>query len=274
MSNPIAIISDIHGNSPALRAVLEDIRRFDCEQIFVIGDVINGLDPGGCVDLLRATPNVTALKGNAEFYILMPDMDQFPKRDDPFYKDMLGICQWWIDHLGPSRIAWIQDWADFIVWNGWLLVHDSPEGRMYPQTRYVPGVEEKHQELFYHDKGLHKGMDDARIEQLSIFMEEHSVSGVFVGHTHEPFLRALGEKFICNTGSVGMPLDGDPRPSWVLVEGAGDITIRRIKYDVSEAFALVDRTLDYFDFKVSGRADAFKKMYETGLYWGRYMRQA
>ncbi|GAB4580528.1 MAG: metallophosphoesterase family protein [Anaerolineales bacterium] len=273
MSNPTALISDIHGNSPALHAVLEDIRQFDCEQIFVIGDVINGLDPAGCVDLLLETPNVTTIKGNAEFYILMPDVDQFPKQDDPFYKDMLGLCRWWIERLGSSRMAWLQTWADFIVWNGWLLVHDSPQGRIYPQTRYVPGVEEKYQELFYHNKGLYEGMDNAALEKLSIFMDEQRVSGVFVGHTHKPFLKALGKKFVCNTGSVGMPLDGDPRPVWVRVEGAGNITIHRIEYDIAEAHVLVDNTPDYFDFKVPGRAEAFKKMYQTGIYWGIHMRK-
>lgn len=273
MSFPIAVISDIHGISPALRAVLEDIRPFKCKQIFVIGDIINGLDPAGCVDLLLETPNVTALKGNAEYYLLSTDFDTFPKREEPMYRDLIQLIQWWNARLSPAHRAWIQALPDYLVWNGWLFVHDSPEGRMYPETRYVPGVEEKHQEMFYHDKGLHANLSPVEVEKVVAFLDLHGFSGVFAGHTHTPFIQTWGNKKICNTGSVGMPLDYDPRPSWVLVDSHDNLTLRRVTYDLRETYALVDNTPDYFDFQFPGRADAFKKMYETGIYWGVHMRK-
>ena len=271
MPSNIAFISDIHGNSPALRAVLEDIRRYDCEKIFVIGDIINGLDPSGCVDLLLETPNVTALKGNAEYYLLASDLDTFPKREEPMYKGLIELIHWWNAHLSTTQRAWIQNLPDFIVWNEWLLAHDSPEGRMYPESRYVPGVEEKHQEMYYHDKGLTPNMEGEELTKLLAFMDAHGFSGVFAGHTHRPFIQSWGEKFVCNTGSVGMPLDGDPHPSWVLVDRAGQMTLRRIDYDLREIYALVDNTPDYYDFQFPGCQAAFKKMYGTGIYWGVHL---
>lgn len=263
----IAILSDIHGNSPALRAVLEDIRPFDCEQIFVIGDIINGLDPAGCMNLLIETPNLTGIKGNAEYYLLIPDLDAFPQQNEPFYKDIIELLDWWRARLAPEHLTWLEAMPGYLFWNGWLFVHDSPEGRLYPETRYLPDVEEKYQEMFYHDKGLRHDMDDETAQKNFSLMDKHDVSGIFVGHTHEPFLRMLNNKFICNTGSVGMPLDGDPRPVWVLGDDSGNITIRRVEYHVTEALALVDNTPNYIDFKFPERADAFKKMYETGIHW-------
>lgn len=268
-----AILSDIHGNSPALRAVLEDVRQFACERIFVIGDIINGLDPDGCVDLLWETPNVIALKGNAEYYLLSLDFDTFPEREEPMYKDLIQLIQWWNNRLSPPHRTWLQNLPDYIAWNGWLFVHDSPEGRINPQSRYVPGVEEKHQEMFYHAKGLRPHMEKEEIDQVVRFLDRHQFSGVFAGHTHTPFIQTWGDKMICNTGSVGMPLDHDPRPSWVLMDAHGNLTLRRVMYDLREAHALVDNTPDYFDFQSPGRADAFKKMYDTGIYWGLHLRK-
>lgn len=49
----VALLADIHGNSPALQAVLKDIQHNECSQVFVLGDIINGVDPHGCIELLQ-----------------------------------------------------------------------------------------------------------------------------------------------------------------------------------------------------------------------------
>ena len=54
--------------------------------VFVLGDIINGHDPAGCVDLLQSRPEyIQALKGNAENYLLTPDLETFPKSHESFY---------------------------------------------------------------------------------------------------------------------------------------------------------------------------------------------
>ena len=60
MPEKIAILSDIHGNSPALRAVLKDIHNTGCTKLFALGDVFNGIDPNGCLDLLRACEELSS----------------------------------------------------------------------------------------------------------------------------------------------------------------------------------------------------------------------
>ncbi len=76
-----AVIADIHGNSPALRAVLEDVRTCGCRQLLFLGDVINGPDPRGSLELLLGWPEVQCIQGNAEWYLCTEGLEEFPWRD-------------------------------------------------------------------------------------------------------------------------------------------------------------------------------------------------
>ena len=78
MTTQVALLSDVHGNSPALQAVLNDIRSQGCTKVFMLGDIINGVDPHGCIQLLQEwcetnAAELTCLKGNGEEYLLTPD---------------------------------------------------------------------------------------------------------------------------------------------------------------------------------------------------------
>src|SRR5262245_25989665 len=126
MFSAIALISDIHGNAPALRAVLDDVHRCACQQIFVLGDIINGIDPSQCVDLLLAQPHLTALKGNAEWYSLTPDLTEFPLRNDARYAEVFLLTQWWSTQLSSRQFAWLQSLPDLLIECRMALVHDSP----------------------------------------------------------------------------------------------------------------------------------------------------
>lgn len=86
MVTKIALLSDIHGNSPALQAVLADMQNQGCTQVFMLGDIINGVDPHGCIQLLREwcaknNAELTCIKGNGEEYLLTPDQDAIPDQD-------------------------------------------------------------------------------------------------------------------------------------------------------------------------------------------------
>jgi hypothetical protein len=78
---------------PALNAVLDNIEREGCERIVVVGDIINGIDPAGCLALLQSREDVTCLKGNAESYLVTPDLESFPERDDPGYSSLISLLQ-------------------------------------------------------------------------------------------------------------------------------------------------------------------------------------
>ena len=82
----VAFISDIHGNSVGMQAVLQDIERFDVDELVMLGDLVEGIDPHGCVELLRRWPEehhakLTCIKGNVESYLLTPGMDELCEYD-------------------------------------------------------------------------------------------------------------------------------------------------------------------------------------------------
>jgi predicted phosphodiesterase len=278
MNSPVrtALLADVHGNSPALQAVLEDIQRHQCAQVFVLGDIINGLDPHGCLALLKnwaetAAIRLTCLKGNAEFYLLTPDLDAIPENSAPWNAALVELIRWYQAHLTETDLAWIRSFADWVRWNGACLVHDSPVDRLAPQSWHIPGIEPQYQEWFYHSPGIQPDMAEPEWRKLLTFMEERQFRQVFCAHTHVPFCRQFGQKRICNVGSVGLPTDGDPHAAWVLVEekpdDQPDIAIRRVDYDIARMLHLIDQTPDYPDFKQPGFHEGYKKMVSTGVYW-------
>jgi predicted phosphodiesterase len=283
MTTKTALFSDIHGNSPALRAVLADIRREGCTQAFMLGDIINGIDPHGCLTALREWAAVNGialdcLKGNGEEYLLTPDREAVPHQEDPMNADMILLAQWWQNHLTAEDLDWVRTFKNYILWEGACLAHDAPQDRMYPERWHTPGVEPKYQEWFFHSRGVEENMPAEKWQALWAFMDEHQLRRVFIGHSHMAFMREHDGKLVCNTGSAGASTDGDPRAVWVLVEpnaaGGTDVTLRRVDYDVAEIHRLIDATPDYQGFADPRYLAAYKKWFETGMHWGVHYRAA
>jgi predicted phosphodiesterase len=275
MPNKVALLSDIHGNSPALRAVLENIQRQGCEMVFMLGDIINGVDPHGCVQLLRSwvdenRVDLACIKGNAEAYLTTPDRHLLPKQEEEWNTDMIHLVQWWQDHLSASDIEWIDSFPDTLHWNDAYLVHDSPLDRIAVQNN--PGIPPEYREWFFHGRGLVPATDQQTWQNTATYMDQHRIKQVFCGHTHVPFQKIIDGKLICNIGSAGMPLDGDYRSSWVLMENEV-VTIKRVAYDVSLIHALIEDNPDYYDFKMPGYRDAYKKSIATGLHWREHIQE-
>jgi len=276
MALPVALLSDIHGNSPALRAVLEDIQDQGCSQVFMLGDLINGVDPHGCVRFLRQWQEnqqveLSCLKGNGEAYLLTPDRATLPRQAESWNTDMIRLADWWEEHLTKEDIEWIQMFQDFLIWKDACLVHDRPMDRLSPESWHVPDIAPKYQEWFFHSPGIHPDLTDEEWQMLWTYMDAHNFSQVFCGHTHIPFCREHDGKLVCNLGSAGATLDGDPRASWVKVEqmpGNGmEINIRRVEYDIALIHQLIDQTPDYYGFQVSGYTEAYKKWFSSGIHW-------
>jgi predicted phosphodiesterase len=266
-----ALVADIHGNSPALRAVLADVARHGCGRLLVLGDIVNGLDPAGCVDMLReAWPGLRGIRGNAEQYLLTPRLEAFPLRDDPRYAEVIRLAAWWRARLGPARMAWLAALPDVLIEEGMCLVHDTPLDRLFPERWWRPDVAPEYQEFCYHSPGLPPGQTEAQLGPLLDWMAGAGVSDVFCGHTHEAFSAELRGRRITNAGSAGLPLDGDPRAAWALVEeGAGGrrVEIRRVAYDLGEAEALLEATPDYPSAADSGRRESYRQMLLRARHW-------
>ena len=278
MPERTAILSDIHGNSPALKAVLDDVRRQGCTRMFVLGDIYNGIDPHGCVDLVRSWGKVTCIKGNAELYLFTPDLENVPRRDEPWNEELVRLMAWWRNRLSPSDLEWLGTLPEMLRWNGFCMVHDDPADRQIRQRWYQPGIEEKYQDWFYHSQGIWEGMSDQDWHSLLALMGDQDFSGLFCGHTHQPFLKVVAGKTICNAGSAGFTLDGIPQPSWVMVEendgaGAPVVEIRRVRYEIDEVLKMIDDAPDYPGMERPEMKQAFKRMFQTGLHWKVHLRQ-
>ncbi len=263
----IALISDIHGNAVALEAALADIQAQACERIFFLGDVVNGIDPAGCIALLRAWGDIPGIKGNAEHYLLTPDLDTFPRREEPFYDETIKLLHWWLARMPSNDLAYIRAMPDVMRWEDWYMVHDSPFDRLRVKETDIGGLDDKYREFLFHGPGIREDVEaeGEMLDALLHFMDAEGMTNLFVGHTHVPFIKCVNGKMICNAGSVGMPLDGDYRPSWVLFDGQ-TFSIRRVEYDVDRAVAF-GREAGYQDFAEATKREAYYKMLQTGWHW-------
>jgi putative phosphoesterase len=218
MTTKLAVLSDVHGNLPALEAVTKAIRREKPDAVLVAGDlVMNGPDPAGVVEALRALEQAGAMvvAGNTDIAVADADYTAaFPWLTDGVPDTIVAAAEWANDELDDAQLDWLRRLPaerrlrvdDTLV----LLVHASPGS----QT---------------------KGFD----ENLDATVVLERVSGtdarvICVGHTHKPGVRDLGWKVIVNDGSAGYVFDGDPTASWALVtiaDGEVDAEIRRTEFD-------------------------------------------
>ena len=198
ISSNVALLSDIHGNAPALQAVLEDIHHEHCTRVFMLGDLINGIDPHGCVHILRTWSEVKdvhlcCVKGNAEAYLTTPDRDALPRQNETRNKQLMRLIQWFHDHLEAGDVAWIQSFPDTMRWNDAYFVHDSPSDRVAVHTQH-PDILPQYREWFYHGRGIHSKMADNEWRELLEYMDSEHLNYMFSGHTHRPFCHKIGTK--------------------------------------------------------------------------------
>jgi predicted phosphodiesterase len=277
----IGILSDIHGNPPALRAVLADIRNQKPTKLFVLGDIINGIDPHTCIQVLRAwikdtCIETTCIRGNAESYLLTPDRDSMPIQNEAWHLDILQLIQWFEDQLSEDDLAWLRSFPMTARWEGAYFVHDSPLDRIAVQETNAH-LAPKYREWYFHGQGISPEMAEEKWLKTLAFMEVEQIVQIFCGHTHIAFCKDFGSKTICNVGSVGMPLDSDPRPAWALLtvnsDGDGKVEIRRVAYEIADMLHLIDQTPDYPNFKKPGYREAYKKWMLTGVLWKVHLRE-
>lgn len=216
----LAAISDIHGNLPALEAVLADIRRENFDAIVVCGDLIAGPMPVETLSLLQQQPiPVYCLHGNAESEVLRHAAGADNGLLPPHVKEVVA---WVANQLSPEQTNFLSGWAasqQFEV-NGLgqvLFCHATPENDVDVFTRLTS--EEKLLPIF--------GVVSAAV--------------VVCGHTHMQFERTIGAVRVVNAGSVGMPF-GKTGADWLAV--GKNIEFRHTDYDLAAAAERIRQT-DY-----------------------------
>lgn len=203
----IALISDIHGNLPALEAVLDDLPPVD--SVVCAGDIV-GYNPwpAACVDRVREVADVV-VQGNHDAAVETPtvfDSNQMA-RD--------GI-EYAVENLSKEQRRWLSDLPESETFadSSFLLVHSHPTIR----GAYV----------FPHEfPNLRRHLDNYR--------------GLVIGHTHIEHTALIDGRLIINPGSVGQPRDSDSRAAYAVLDTEKhSIDCRRVEYDIDRVITRVE----------------------------------
>jgi predicted phosphodiesterase len=200
----LALLYDIHGNLPALEAVLADLGEVDG---FVLGGdyATAGAWPAETVERLRELDGATWIRGNADRWLV-------DRHDAPAPID--AIAERTAAELGEALSDELAGLPESTVVDGTLYCHASPQSDM---ESFLPDPGERDAELLM-------GVEAPRV--------------VF-GHTHIAFARTgPGGIELVNPGSVGMPWDGDQRAAYALIDG-DRVEHRRVEYDWRASVAAV-----------------------------------
>jgi putative phosphoesterase len=214
----IAIFSDIHGNMPALEAVLDDIARQTFDRVYCLGDLVGyGASPNEVIERIRSTATPTIM-GN--------------------YDDGIGFDR---DECGCAyREARERELGDRSL--NWTKAHVTTENKAFLRTLFkeirfevdgkrvllVHGSPRRLNEYLFEDRPL------SSFQRLAA--SSHADVIVF-GHTHKPYEKAVDGVSFINVGSVGKPKDGDWRACYARVDVAASTSVRfeRVPYDVERA---------------------------------------
>jgi diadenosine tetraphosphatase ApaH/serine/threonine PP2A family protein phosphatase len=205
----LALLYDVHGNLPALEAVLDDAREVGIDTFLLGGDyALFGAWPEETVATLRGLEAVAWIRGICE----REAAEAEPAPDNPVLSAAVAGLREIVD---PSLIPELAALPEQAVHDGIRYCHASPISDM---RSFLP-------EPGAGDEELAAGVEETRL--------------VF-GHTHLPFVRS-GPRAIelVNPGSVGMPFDGDPRAAYALVHADGRLEHRRVAYDHEASAAAV-----------------------------------
>lgn len=210
----LAILADLHGNLPALEAVLADLAQFAVDQVIVAGDVVNWGPFSAQVTARVIAEGWPVIRGNNEYYLL----DHETPRARPEWADrsQWGMLDWLRAQLAGRWHTAIAAWPDSLS----LRYPDAPP------IRVVHGSPRGNAESLY---------PNAPAAELAAHLAGVSEPVVIAAHTHLPMQRrvpgrlaasdhgvAPGEWQLLNPGSVGAPLDGRHRARYLLLDGGAD----------------------------------------------------
>jgi len=243
----IALLSDIHGNLPALEAVAQDIHSRSPDGVFVLGDMINGCPWSDQVLDRLHDYGWPMLLGNHEDAVLQLDTP----RMEPRYADRKRYASlWWTrEQLSPRHSALLAGLPKEMQPG---LVGAAP-------LRLVHGIPGN----FF--VGLRPDSPEAWAARQLEPVGESTLAG---GHTHVPMIRRIRRWLVINTGSVAACYDGDPRASYAMLYGdalSWRAEIRRVAYDLDAVDAGYHETGLLAEGGVM--AEMFRRSVMTGLPW-------
>lgn len=218
----VAALYDIHGNLPALEAVLDEIHHEGVDQIVIGGDIVPGPMPRETLArFLSLHLPVQFIHGNGELAVLAQMRATDPAAvtywgttsGQPLPEPLQEVIRWTAGQLDAEDEHRLASWPktlrlDIEGLGGVLFCHGTPRSETEAFTKLTP-------EPLLHP--VFEGLD---------------VSLVVCGHTHMPFDRMIGGIRVVNAGSVGMSF-GEPGADWLLL--GPDVQFRHTTYDLAGA---------------------------------------
>ena len=191
-----AFISDIHGNMPALEAVLDEIDRMGCDKVICLGDICGYYCMiNECIEILRKR-EIYSLMGNHDYYMIS------------------GMC------CDSKTVKMCIDYQRQIITDSNLT--------------WIQGLTPQYDADYYSIR--HGGWEDPLEERIFGFdfesVWDYKQKIFFSGHTHVQKLETGGGRTYCNPGSVGQPRDGDARAAFAVMDEGLHIYLYRVAYDI------------------------------------------
>ncbi len=226
-----AIISDVHGNLEALRAVLEDIDRERVDAVFCLGDVVGyGPNPCECVQLVQDRCSMVLLGNHDQGALFDPDgFNVGAERAIRWTRGQLEAH----DRMSKNSANRLSD-----------FLGELPRTHTEGDTLFVHGSARRPLDEYVFPEDIYNPL---KMEHIFELIGRHC----FQGHTHIPGIFTTSPEFLSpsvpraetevrlelppvkamvNVGSVGQPRDGDPRACYVIVEDDKAVRFRRIAY--------------------------------------------
>ena len=201
----LGVISDIHGNYEALKAVLEELDRLNVSEIYCLGDVVGYYSQVNecCEELIKR--NIPSLMGNHDWYMVSG-----------------GFC------LRSNSVN------ECLAYQRKVITKNNIEWLRTNEIQRIVG--DIHM--------VHGGWSDPIDEYLRKPSEEYfsKIKGkIFMsGHTHIQTLQVYKDKMYCNPGSVGQPRDHNPKAAFATIENE-NISLHRVDYDMDKVFELMKK---------------------------------
>jgi predicted phosphodiesterase len=250
----IALLSDVHGNLPALEAVLAGIDGDGCQAIYHLGDLVGYAPwPNEVVTGLRER-GIAGVAGNYDSTVATGYDHCGCQYEDPRQSELSHLSYaWTLEHTSAETRAWLaalpfrldlRPLGGHVAGPTLRLIHGNPV------LNTVYWTEDRSADF---------------CGKMAERMGARPGDVVAFGHTHKPWSRKLDGVLFVNTGSVGRPKDGDWRAGYVVLtlgEGEGEVEVdfRRVDYDVDRAAQAIRESTLPDDFatylRTGGRLDA------------------
>ncbi len=216
-----AVISDVHANIEALRAVLTEIRNKKITDILFLGDAVGyGPDPDECVEVLKSECKVLLAGNHDKAAIGLTDIEFFT----PYAR---AAIEWTKETITEKTISILKDLpvSKEIEDSKILLVHSTP--KQPEEWHYLLSLWDAEINFHYFENKiclLGHSHRPSIIERLP--------SGEMIAYRDEAMI-GDAERYMINAGSVGQPRDGDPMACYVVIDDES-VKLHRVEYDIKK----------------------------------------